>query len=340
MSVDEDQLPTLLPSVNGYVDALKMALDEALSGDPSVVLLGEDIADEQGGGVMKVTLGLSSRYGTDRVRTTPISEQAIIGAAIGAALGGLRPVAELMLMNFVSVAMDQIFNHAAKLRFMSGGQTGVPITIRTATGAGFGFGAQHSDMLEGWLAHAPGLKVVLPSTPADAKGLLLSCIFDDDPCIFVEHAALYFGAASGPAPEPGARVPIGVARTVREGTDLTVVGYGKPILDAAAVAAELDGEGISIEVVDLRTVSPWDEAAVLASVAKTRRAVVVHESVQQFGPGGEIASRINEELFGQLDAAVLRVGAPSCPVPYSNPLEMAYVPGVGRIEQAIRQALK
>src|SRR5882724_4410700 len=184
-----------------FVEASNAALDEALGSDPNVILLGEDISDETGGGAFHVTAGLSTKHGSDRVRYTPIAEQAIMGAAVGAAVAGMRPVAEIMLMNFMSVAMDQFANHAAKLRFMSGGQTAVPLTVRTATGAGGQFGAQHSDMLESWFGHLAGCKVVVASSPADAKALLLSCIFDDDPCIFIENTLLYFSGASGPAPE-------------------------------------------------------------------------------------------------------------------------------------------
>jgi pyruvate dehydrogenase E1 component beta subunit len=322
-----------------FVQASNSALEEALSADERVVLLGEDIGDKQGGGVCKCTAGLSTKFGDERVRTTPISEQAIVGAAIGASLAGMLPVAEIMLMNFITVAMDQIFNHAAKLRFMSGGQTPVPITIRTDTGGGMGFGAQHSDMLEAWLAHSPGIKVVMPSTPADAKGLLLSCIFDDDPCVFIEHTALYFGGVRGPAPAPNSRVPLGVANTVHEGSDVTIIGYGRPMRDIGAVAASFGEEGISVEVIDLRTINPYDEVAVLNSVAKTKRAVIVHEAVKRFGVGAEIASRINEELFGELAKPVQRVGARYSPVPFSNPLEKAYLPGRADIEQAVRNVL-
>jgi acetoin:2,6-dichlorophenolindophenol oxidoreductase subunit beta len=322
------------------IEATRAALDHALATDPTVFLLGEDIADREGGGVMKVTNGLSTAHGDERVRSTPISEQAIIGAAIGAAVGGMRPVAEIMLMNFITVCMDQLFNHAAKLRFMSGGQTGVPLTVRTATGAGGGFAAQHSDMLEAWLAHSPGLKVAMPSNPADAYGLLLSSIFDDDPCVIVEHTMLYFGGANGPAPESGHRVPLGRANVVRPGADLTLIGYGKPVIDCTFVADRLAKEGVSIEVIDLRTISPWDETTVLESVARTRRAVVVHEAVTRFGVGAEISSRIHEELFGTLAAPVGRVGSAFCPVPFSMPLEYEYLYSAERIEAAVRTALR
>lgn len=323
-----------------FVQATNQALFDALAEDDRVLVFGEDVADEQGGGVIKVTAGLSTKYGSNRVRTTPISEQAIIGAATGAAIAGYRPVAEIMLMNFVSVCMDQLFNHAAKLRYMSGGKTPVPITVRTTTGPGLSFGAQHSDMLEAWLAHSAGLKVVMPSTPADAYGLLLSCIFDDDPCVFVEHSLMYFAGVKGSAPETGERVPLGSAATRREGSDVSVIGYGKAIVDALAVATTLAEEGIDIEVVDLRTVQPFDREAILQSVAKTKRAVIVHEAVREFGVGAELAATITEELFSELERPVARVGGRYAPIPYSPPLEAAWAPGVARIERAVREQLR
>ena len=321
-----------------FTQAINQALDEAMAADPRVILLGEDIADDQGGGVFTATKGLSTKYGVARVRSTPISEQAIIGAAVGAALVGYRPVAEIMLMNFITVAMDQVVNHAAKLRFMSGGQTSVPLTIRMSTGAGAGFGGQHSDMLEAWFAHVPGLKVVTASNPADAKGLLLSCIEDDDPCLFIENTLSY--GVSGPAPEPGFKVPLGQAAVTREGTDITVIGYGTAIPKALAAAKALEDEGVSVEVLDLRTIAPFDEAAVLASVRKTGRAVVVHEAVRKFGVGAEIASVIHETLFDSLKAPVQRVGSAYSPVPFSPALEQAFLFSQADIEAAVRTTLK
>jgi pyruvate dehydrogenase E1 component beta subunit len=317
-----------------FIQAVNMAMDEAMAANPRVILLGEDIADGQGGGVFTATRGLSTKFGTDRVRSTPIAEQAIIGAAVGLAIAGYRPVAEIMLMNFITVSMDQVVNHAAKLRFMSGGQTTVPLTIRTATGAGAGFGGQHSDMLESWFAHVPGLKVVTASNPADAKGLLLSCIEDDDPCIFIEHTLAY--GVSGPAPEPGYRVPLGKAAIARPGQDVTVIGYGPSIAHALAVAEKLATDGISVEVLDLRTIAPFDEPAVLHSVARTRRAVVVHEAVRKFGVGAEVSSVIHEHLFHTLRAPVARIGAGYSPVPFSPALEKAYLYSRDQIEAAIR----
>jgi len=329
---------TAAPETISFTDAYRLALDEALESDPSVLLLGEDIGDKEGGGVFKVTKGLSTKYGAHRVRTTPISEQAILGAAVGAALAGMRPVAEIMLMNFVTVAMDQIVNHAAKLRFMSGGQTGVPITIRTRTGAGAGTAGQHSDMLEAWFAHVAGIKVVVPSTPADAKGLLSSCIFDDDPCLFIEDGVTR--ALTGPAPPPGHRVPLGKAHVARSGSDVSVIGYGRPLRDTLVIAERLAQEGIQVEVVDLRTVSPLDTDGILKSVAKTRRAVVVHEAPRSFGVGAEVAARIQEHLYGQLAAPVLRVASRDVTVPFAKVLETEYLYKPTEIESAIRRTLE
>jgi acetoin:2,6-dichlorophenolindophenol oxidoreductase subunit beta len=319
------------------ITAVNLALDDAMGLDPNVILLGEDIGDEQSGGIVGVTKGLSTKYGTARVRSTPIAEQAIMGAAIGAALAGMRPVAEIMLMNFTTVAMDMIVNHAAKLRFMSGGQTHVPLTIRTMTGAGYGTGGQHADMLEAWFAHTAGMKVVAPSSPAEAYGLMLSCIFDDDPCLFIENLPTL--RTPGDAPVRGERIPLGQAKVLRAGTDITVVAYSRMVQECLPVVDKLAAEGIQVELIDLRTISPWDQKTVLASAAKTGRAVVVHEALRSFGVGAEIASVLHENLWGQLKAPVQRVGAPRCPVPFSKPLEMAFLPQGPAIEAAIRKAL-
>ena len=317
--------------------AINMALRDAMQQDDSVLVLGEDVADREGGGVFKCTAGLSEAFGTDRVKSTPIAEQAIMGAAVGSALAGMRPVAEIMLMNFMTVAMDQVVNHAAKLRFMTGGQTNVPLTIRTTTGAGFGTGGQHADYLEAWFAHTAGMKVVAPSNPADAYGLLLSCIFDDDPCLFIESLPLYF--TPGDAPVQGERIPLGKAKVVREGTDVTIVSYSRTMLEVNAVAAKLEKEGTSVEVIDLRTISPLDMDTILTSVAKTGRLVVAHEAQVDFGVGAEIATRVHKELFGQLKAPVARVGAARSPVPFSKALEDAFIPTPERITQAILSTL-
>ena len=320
------------------VQAVNLALDEAMGLDPNVIVLGEDVGDEQGGGIAGVTRGLSTKYGKNRVRATPISEQAIMGAAIGAAIVGMRPVAEIMLMNFTTICMDMIVNHAAKLRFMSAGQTHVPLTIRTMTGAGFGTGGQHSDYLEAWFAHTAGIKVVAPSSPADAYGLMLSCIFDDDPCLFIENMPSYW--TPGAAPDRGIRIPLGKANILRTGGDVTLVGYSRIVSDCIAVADKLAKEKIDVEIIDLRTISPFDAETILTSVAKTRHAVIAHEAVTPFGVGAEIAACIHKGLFGQLAAPVERVGAPYCPVPFSKPLETAFIPGQAQIEAAVRTVLR
>jgi pyruvate/2-oxoglutarate/acetoin dehydrogenase E1 component len=325
------------PKTLNTIQAVNLALDEAMGLDSNVIVFGEDVGDDQEGGVAGVTKGLSSKYGKSRVRSTPIAEQAIMGAAIGAAIVGMRPVAEIMLMNFTTVGMDMIVNHAAKLRFMSGGQTHVPLTIRMMTGAGFGTGGQHSDYLEAWFAHTAGLKVVAPSSPADAYGLLLSCIFDDDPCLFIENMPNYW--TPGPVPERGVRIPLGKANTVRSGGDVSLMSYSRTVNDCIAVADKLAGEKIGVEVIDLRTVSPLDVDTILGSVARTRRAVVVHEAVKPFGVGAEIAAIIHKALFGQLAAPVERVGSNYCPVPFSKPLETAFVPSQAQIEAAVRATL-
>ena len=317
-------------------DALNLALSEALAADPAVFLIGEDLADPAGG-ISQVTKGLSTAYGTDRVRDTPISEAAIVGAAVGAAMAGLRPVAEVMIMDFISIALDQLVNHAAKARYMSGGLLSVPLTLRTAVFGGIGSGATHSQTLEAWLAHIPGLKVAVPSTPADAKGLLTSCIFDDDPCVMVENVALY--GTTGSVPEGDFRIPLGSADVKRHGTDVTVVTYGRTVRDALAAAELLEGEGIDVEVVDLRSLVPLDSGTVLNSVARTRRAVVAHHATRFAGFGAEVAGVINEELFGHLDAPVRRVGAAFAPIGSASTLEAAVMPSAAGIAVAVRGAM-
>ena len=323
------------PKKMTMVEAINLALHDAMEADSKVIVLGEDVADPQDGGVMGVTKGLSTRFGEERVKSTPISEQAIIGAAIGAAVGGYKPVAEIMLMNFIAVPMDMIFNHAAKLRFMSGGQTGVPMVIRTMTGSGFSTGGQHSDYLEAWFAHTAGIKVVAPSTPDDAYGLMRAAIDDPDPVLFIENMPSYWT----PAPVTKQVVPIGKARIAREGANVTIIAHSLMVTLSLAVADALAAEGISVEVIDLRTISPWDRETVLASVRKTGRAVVVHEAVKQFGIGAEIASVISEELWGTLKGPVQRVGAAYCAVPFSKPLEQAFAPSADTIQAAVRKAL-
>lgn len=316
------------------LEAINRALADAMEADDTVLLLGEDVADPEDGGIVGVTKGLSSRFGEQRVRSTPIAEQAIIGAAIGVSLAGYKPVAEIMLMNFTTVAMDMIVNHAAKLRYMSGGQTNVPIVIRTMTGTGFASGGQHSDYLEAWFAHTAGLKVVAPSNPADAYGLMRAAIDDADPVLFIENLPSYW--QSGDAPETGAVVPIGKARVVREGSDITIVTYSRIVNEAASAAQQIEAAGFSAEIIDLRTIAPWDRKTVFASVAKTGRCLITHEAVTEFGVGAEIAATLQTEFFGKLKAPIDRVGAPFAPVPFSKPLEDAFAPNAAKIaERAI-----
>jgi pyruvate dehydrogenase E1 component beta subunit len=319
------------------VQALNWALHDALEADPKVIVFGEDVADPEGGGVMGVTAQLSSKFGT-RVRSTPISEMGFVGAGVGAAVAGMRPVVEIMLMNFTAVCMDMITNHAAKLRFMSGGQSSVPLVLRMTTGSGMGAAGQHSDFLEAWFCHTPGLKVVAPSTPADAYGLMLPSIFDNNPVIFIEHTPSYW--ASGPAPVRGQRIPLSKAKIVRPGKDVTVIGYARSVLDSVPVAEKLAAEGIDCEVIDLRTVWPPDMETILTSVAKTGRAVVVHEAVRSCGVGAELSARIHEQLWGKLKAPVQRVASKDCPVPFSKVLETAFIYSAADIEAAIRATLR
>jgi pyruvate dehydrogenase E1 component beta subunit len=316
--------------------ALNKALADACEEDPRVVALGEDLADPEGGGIVGVTRGLSDRFGENRIRSTPISEQAIIGAAIGVSLAGYRPVAEIMLMNFTTVAMDMIVNHAAKLRFMSGGQTNVPIVIRTMTGLGFGSGGQHCDYLEAWFAHTAGIKVVAPSNPEDAYGLLRSAIEDPDPVLFIENLPTYFAPMSMAMPDSSHRVPLGKAAIQREGSDLTIVSYSRTALEARGAGETLAAQGVSAEIIDLRTIAPWDQQTVMKSVAKTGRLLIAHEAVRKHGVGAEIAATVNEALFGKLKAPVRRLGGVFAPVPYSRPLEAAFAPdAAGIVEAAI-----
>jgi pyruvate dehydrogenase E1 component beta subunit len=322
------------PSVS-IIAALSKAYHDAMAEDPKVITLGEDIGDVEGGGIVKLTKGLSTTFGEHRVRSTPIAEQAIMGAAIGASLAGYKPIAEIMLMNFTTVAMDMIVNHAAKLRFMSGGQTSVPIVIRTMTGLGFGSGGQHCDYLEAWFAHTAGIKVCAPSTPEDAYGLFRSAIEDPDPVLFIENLPMYFAPMAFELPDSSHRVPLGKAAVQCEGSDVTVVTYARMAAESRQAAAQAAEQGISVEVVDLRTIAPWDRETVLASVRKTGRVLIVHEAVKQYGVGAEIAAVINEELFGALKKPVTRLGGAFCAVPYSKPLESAFAPDAASILAAI-----
>ncbi len=299
------------------VAALNSALDIALTIDEKVLIMGEDIADPIGG-VMKATKGLSDKHGVDRVRATPIVEQTIVGSAVGAALGGYRPVAEIMFMDFLCQAMDQIVNHAAKTRYMSGGHSSTPIVVRAMIGSS-NFGAQHSQALEGWFMHTPGLKVVMPSNPYDVKGLLLSAIFDDDPVVFIENMSMSY-SVTGMVPTGDYRIPIGEAAVVREGSDVTLITYGAEVHTSLAAAEALAGD-IDVEVIDLRSLVPLDISTCLRSVQKTKRAIVVHGSTQFCGPGAEIAIQLTDALWGELAAPVARLGASYTPVPFAAELQ-------------------
>jgi pyruvate/2-oxoglutarate/acetoin dehydrogenase E1 component len=317
-------------------EALNLALDQALERDDRVMLLGEDIADP---GALGPTAGLSTKYGAERVLDTPISEAAIVGAAIGLAMDGFRPVAEIMIMDFIGIAADQIVNHAAKLRFMTAGRTTAPVTVRTQVYGGLGTGATHSQTLEAWFMHIPGLKVVVPSTPRDGKGLLTSAIFDDDPCVFVETIRLQGQRGMVPV-DPAFSIPLGEADVKRPGTDITLVAYGRAVHEALAAAATLEADGVSAEVLDVRTLVPLDVPAMLESVGRTKRAVVVHDAVQFAGPGAEIAAVLQQELFGVLAAPVGRVGARFVPNPAPAVLESQVYPSAARIVTAAQKALQ
>jgi len=314
-----------------YVRALNEALMEEMQRDESVFLIGEDIADC--GGVFGVSRHLLEQFGRKRVRQTPLSEAAFVGLAVGAAMTGLRPVAEIMYVDFSTVCMDQIINQAAKLRFMSGGQLTLPLVIRTQQGSGTCEAAQHSQSLEAWFAHIPGLKVAMPATPADAKGLLKSAIRDDNPVIFLEHKLLY--GVKGPVPEGEFLIPLGQAEVKREGSDVTVVATSMMVHKALEAAEALAGE-VSVEVVDPRTLVPLDMDCLAASVRKTGRLLVVQEACTSGGFGSEIVRRVTEECFDALKAAPKVLGSANLPVPFSPPLEQACLPQVGKIVEVVR----
>lgn len=318
-----------------YLAAINRALADALEADPAVILLGEDVAEA--GGSFGASRGLLARFGPGRVLDTPISEAAIAGAAVGAALSGLKPVVEIMFMDFTTLVMDAMVNQAAKARFMFGGQSSVPMVLRTPHGGGLGAGPQHSQCLEAWFAHIPGLKVVCPSDPLTAYGLLRAAIADPDPVVVVENKALY--AMKGEVPEAPEVLPIGRARIVRDGRDVTLVTYGAAVHTCRKAADLLAGDGIEAEIVDLLSLQPWDKATVLASLSRTHRLVVVHEAVEAFGVGAEIAATMADEAFDELDAPIARVGAPFMPVPFSKALESAYVPSADRVAGTVRRIL-
>lgn len=313
-----------------YREALNDAMREEMQRDPNVFILGEDVGFY--GGAFKITEGLFAEFGEKRVVDTPIAEGLIVGAAIGAAMVGLRPIAELMTVNFALLAMDQIVNHAGKIHYMFGGKARVPLVIRAPGGGGKQLAAQHSQSLESYFLHCPGLKLVMPSTPEDAKGLLKESIRDDDPVVFLEHENLY--NTKGEVPSEDYTTPIGKASIKRNGRDLTIVAYSNMILTALEAAEQLEKEGISVEIVDLRTLNPLDIHTILASVKKTNRVIIVEEDWKTGGVGAEIASQIYENVFASLDAPIIRVAGKDTPMPYAKNLERAAIPQVEDIMQA------
>lgn len=319
-----------------YLQAVAEALREEMLRDPAVFIMGEDIGVY--GGCFGVTRGFIEEFGSERIRETPISESAFTGAAVGAAIMGMRPVVEIMFSDFISLATDQLINHAAKCRFMTGGQVKVPMVLRTPAGSGTGAAAQHSQCLEALYVHIPGLKVVMPSTPYDAKGLLKSSIRDDNAVVFFEHKLLY--KVKGEVPEDDYVVPIGKADVKREGTDVTVITYSVMVHKALSAAEEMDREGVSVEVLDLRSLQPLDEDAIVNSVKKTGRVVIVHEAVKWCGVGAEVAGLISEtEALLYLDAPIKRVTGLPVPIPYNPALERQVVPQEADIIQGIRDVL-
>ena len=319
-----------------YADAVREAMCEEMRRDPSVFFMGEDIGVYCG--AFGVSKGMIQEFGEERVRETPISETGFMGAGVGAAITGMRPIVELMFSDFMAVCYDQIINQAAKMHFMFGGKVKVPMVIRTASGGGTGAAAQHSQSLENMYCHVPGLKVVVPSTPYDAKGLLVSAIRDDNPVVFLEQKKLY--RVKGQVPEEEYAIPLGVADVKREGKDVSIITYGRMVQMCQEVAEKLAAEGISVEILDLRTLVPLDREAIISTVRKTKRAVIVHEAVQFGGFGGEIAGLLaDSDAFYHLDAPIKRVGALYCPVPFNPYLEAETFPTPARIEAAIRETL-
>ena len=323
-----------MPEVT-YREAVRDALTRALREDEGVFLMGEDIAEM--GGSMAVTQGLLEEFGPKRIRNTPISEMAIVGSGIGAAMQGMRPVVEIMYEDFLTLSMEQLVNQAAKHRTMSGGQLKVPLTIRTQGGAGWSPGAQHAQQLEAWLVHVPGLKVVFASTPEDVRGLLWTAIYDDNPVVFFEHRTLY--PVKGEVPEELEPIPLGKARIHREGTDVTVIATGRLVHESLKAAEEAEKDGISVEVVDPRTLLPLDEEAIIASVRKTTRCVTAHEAVTRAGFGAELAAIVQHEAFDWLDAPIERVGARFTPLPFAPVMEQWVVPHAADVLEAVRRTV-
>ncbi len=314
-----------------YSQAINQALQEEFARDERVFMLGEDVGLV--GGTFRVTEGLMAEFGSRRVRDTPIAEAAIVGIAIGAAMAGMRPIAELMTMNFGMVAMDQIVNHASKMRYMFGGQVKLPLVIRAPGGGGTQKAAQHSHCIESWFVNTPGIRVVIPATPYDAKGLLKTSIRSDDPILFIEHEMLY--SNKGEVPEEEYLLPLGVAEVKRPGRDVTIVAWSRMALEALKAAEILANEGIEAEVVDPRTLDPLDMDTILTSVVRTRRAVIAEEGWRNVGMGAEIAARLQEHLFYDLDAPVQRVAAADVPTPYARNLERLALPDAQRIAEAV-----
>jgi pyruvate dehydrogenase E1 component beta subunit len=319
-----------------FVEALNEALMQEMERDPNVIVMGEDVGVY--GGIFGVTKGLLQKFGPDRVIDTPISEAGFIGAAVGAAAAGLRPVVELMFVDFFGVCMDQIYNQAAKMRYMFGGKIKIPVTIRTTIGGGLSAAAQHSQVLYSIFAHVPGLKVVVPSTPYDAKGLLITAIRDDNPKIFFEHKLLY--GVRGPVPKEPYTIPFGVADVKMEGGDVTVVAVAYMVHEALKAANELKKEGISVEVIDPRTLVPFDKEAVIKSVKKTGRLVVVDEDYDRCGFASWVAAIVADECFGYLDAPIKRVTTPTVPIPFSPVLEKEILPNAEKIIKAVKEVVR
>jgi pyruvate/2-oxoglutarate/acetoin dehydrogenase E1 component len=314
-----------------YREAVRDALSQAMRRDPDVFIMGEDIAEM--GGSMGVTQGMVAEFGPERVRNTPISEMALVGSGIGAALQGMRPVCEVMYEDFMTLSMEQIVNQAAKHRYMSGGQVKVPLVVRTQGGAGWSPGAQHAQQVEAWFCHVPGLKVVFPSTASDARGLLWSSIYDDNTVLFFEHRTLY--GLKEEVPDELEPIPLGKARVHREGEDVTVIATGRMVHESLAAAIEAEKEGVSVEVVDPRTLLPLDEQALIESVKKTNRCVVTHEAVTKMGFGAEIASVVQYAAFDFLDAPIERVGAKFAPMPFAPVMEEYVIPHGADVLEAI-----
>jgi acetoin:2,6-dichlorophenolindophenol oxidoreductase subunit beta len=319
-----------------YREAVREAMSEAMRRDDDVFIMGEDIAEM--GGSMGVTQGMLEEFGPERVRNTPISEMAIVGAGVGAAMSGMRPIVEIMYQDFTTLAMEQLVSQAAKHRYMSGGQIKVPLTVRTQGGAGWSPGAQHAQQLEAWFVHVPGLKVVFPSTPVDARGLLWQAIYDDNPVMFFEHRTLY--GIKGDVPDDINGIELGKARVHREGDDVTVVATGRLVHEALGAAQEAEEEGISVELVDPRTLLPLDEETIVESVKKTTRCVVAHEAVVRMGLGAEVAAVVQEKAFDYLDAPIERVGAKFVPIPFAPVMEEFVVPHKADVLAAIKRTLE